>query len=157
MVDRKWVPPKQWYASLPTVYVATGGLITKNSGEILLVKRAFPGGLVDADEPPHEGCAREIREELGLALSVGALLVVGWAPPRNDRPRPVTYFLFDCGVLNEEQEIRLQHEELDAYAFVSIEDGVRLLDDVVANRLPAALRARQSGCTEYLPIPVPGR
>ncbi|MGJ6965377.1 NUDIX domain-containing protein [Streptosporangium sp. G11] len=160
MAGRQWVPPETWYASLSTAYAATGGWITNASDQILLVKPnyrpfwLFPGGALDADEFPHEGCAREIREELGVDLRVGPLLVVDWVPARDDRPRPLMYFMFDCGVLSEDR-IRLQHDELDEYRFVSIEDGLTMVDHAAAPRLTAAFRARRTGHAEYLPAPVP--
>ncbi|MEU4410412.1 NUDIX hydrolase [Streptosporangium sp. NPDC023963] len=159
MAGREWVSPEVWYASLSTAYAATGGLITNAADRILLVKPnyrpfwLFPGGALDAGEFPHEGCAREIREELGVNLRVGSLLVVDWVPARDDRPRPLMYFLFDCGVLDEDR-ISLQRDELDEYRFVSVEDGLTMVDRAAAPRLTAALRARRSGHAEYLPAPV---
>jgi 8-oxo-dGTP diphosphatase len=53
-------------------------------GRILACRRApgraaagkweFPGGKVDADESPEAALAREIEEELGVAVEVGPLL-----------------------------------------------------------------------------------
>ncbi|WP_436763283.1 NUDIX domain-containing protein [Streptosporangium sp. V21-05] len=159
MAGRGWVSPEIWYASLSTAYAATGGWITNAAGQILLVKPhyrpfwLFPGGALDAGEFPHEGCAREIREELGANLKVGSLLLVDWVPARDDRPRPLMYFMFDCGVLSEDR-IRLQRDELDEYRFVSVEDGLTMVDRAAAPRLTAALRARRTGRTEYLPAPL---
>jgi 8-oxo-dGTP diphosphatase len=161
MTERVWLSNADWYASLPVLYAAVGGLITNTSGNVLLVQPnyrpywAFPGGILESDEPPHEGCAREVREELGLEVDVGALLVVDWAAPRGDRPRPIMYLLFDCGVFDDYAQIRLLEEELDAYVFVSPEKGAAMLDAAVAPRLPAALQARHSGHTRYLPAPTP--
>lgn len=54
------------------------------NGEILACRRSlgksaegkweFPGGKVDGDETPEAALVREIREELGIAISVGALV-----------------------------------------------------------------------------------
>lgn len=53
-------------------------------GEVLACKRApgksaagkweFPGGKIDDDETPEHALAREIREELGISISVGDLV-----------------------------------------------------------------------------------
>jgi 8-oxo-dGTP diphosphatase len=158
MTDRAWLPQEDWYASLATSYVAAGALITDVAGRVLLVKPnyrpywAFPGGVLEHAEAPHAGCAREVREELGLDMVIGALLVAGWAPPLGLRPRPIMYLLFDGGVVPDDARVRLQRDELDDYAFVSAGKGAELLDGLVADRLAAALRARQTGRTEYLAV-----
>src|SRR5256885_8254320 len=101
--DRTWVPPDEWYASLPTVFVAAGGLITDTSGAVLVVKPNYrdhwglPGGVVEEAEPPHLTCGREIEEETGLIVPVGELLVAGWTPPLGERPKPMLFLLYDCG------------------------------------------------------------
>ncbi|HKB30855.1 MAG TPA: NUDIX domain-containing protein, partial [Streptosporangiaceae bacterium] len=69
-----FLEPAEWFASLPTVYLAAGALITDPSGRVLLVKPnyrdhwAVPGGICEQGEPPHEACARELLEELGLPI-----------------------------------------------------------------------------------------
>jgi ADP-ribose pyrophosphatase YjhB (NUDIX family) len=159
MTERVWLPPAEWYASLPSVFVAAGGLVTGTSGDVLLVKPnyrehwGFPGGMVDEDEPPDEACARELSEEVGLSVTPGRLLVVGWTPATSDRPRPMLYLLFDCGTVNDDTTIRLQVEELDGYAFLPPEQAIARMEPLVSERLPAALRARGSGHTEYLAAP----
>ncbi|MCW2912979.1 MAG: hypothetical protein JWN52_1047 [Actinomycetia bacterium] len=156
MTDHAWVPPAEWYASLPSVLVAAGGLITDPSGNVLLVKPnyrehwGFPGGMVDDGEPPHEACARELSEEVGLSVTPGKLLVVGWTPPLGDRLRPMLYLLFDCGTVNGDATVRLQADELDDYAFLPAEKATAMIEPMVSSRLPAALRARETGHAQYL-------
>lgn len=65
-----------------SVKVAAGVLFA--GGRVLLCRRAasaryalqweFPGGKVEIGETPSEAIAREIREELGVEASIGALL-----------------------------------------------------------------------------------
>lgn len=154
--DYEWLPPAEWYASLPAVLVAAGGLITNTSGEVLLVKPnyrdhwGFPGGMVEEGEPPHEACARELQEEIGLEPPIGDLLVVGWAPPKDERKRSMIYLLFDCGTVADDVTITLQASELDAHIFLPSGKATALLDPLVARRLPAGLQARQTGRTAYL-------
>ena len=155
----EWLPAEQWYATLPTVYVATGALLTDPDGRVLLVKPnyrptwSFPGGVLEHAEPPHEGCAREVREEIGLTIEPGPLLVTAWAGPVGDRPRSAMYLLFDGGVVPADVPIALQKEELDAYAFVPPDEAPERMDPLVTDRLRAALRARGAGhvYAPYLP------
>jgi ADP-ribose pyrophosphatase YjhB (NUDIX family) len=157
VTEHEWLSTEDWYASLPSVYVAAGGLITDAADRVLLVKPnyrpywLFPGGVVEADEAPHLGCEREVLEEVGLSLAAGRLLVADWVPADGTRPRPNLYFLFDCGTYDGDTPIRLQEEELDDHAFVTVEEGAGLLAATAAIRLRAALRARRTGETEYLP------
>ena len=146
-----------WYARLPTMFAAAAALFTSADGRVLLVKPNYrdhwslPGGILEHGEPPHEGCRREVKEELGLDITPGRLLVVGWAGPHGSRPRPVVHFVFDGGVLADDVPIRLQEEELDEYRFVE----PAVLDDylplIISTRVAAALRGRDAGTTAYLP------
>src|SRR5215470_5748702 len=104
-----------WFASLPGVVVAAGALITDGDDRVLLVKPNYrdhwtlPGGICEHGEPPHAGCAREIAEELGLGLPVGALLAVDWSQPYGRQARPIMHFVFDGGTLGDGAGIVLQH------------------------------------------------
>jgi ADP-ribose pyrophosphatase YjhB (NUDIX family) len=139
------------------VYGAAGALLTHPDGRVLLVKPnyrdhwAIPGGMLEDREPPHVGCVREIREELGLAISPGPLLVVDWAPPADKRPRPLMIFVFDGGMLTDTDDITLQTEELDDYRFIAPDQVSSYLPASIAARIPAALTARATRTTVYLP------
>ena len=146
-----------WYASLPTLYGAAAALITDPSGRVLLVKPNYrerwslPGGILEHGEPPHVGCMREVAEEVGLQVTVGPLLVVDWAPPDHERPRPFVYFVFDGGEISADTGIQVQEEELDGYRFTSADEFGSYLPDFMAARCEAAIRARKTGAAVYLP------
>jgi 8-oxo-dGTP diphosphatase len=146
-----------WYASLPVLYAAAAALITDPAGRVLLVKPNYrdhwtlPGGICEHAEPPHAACAREVREELGLDLPIGRLLVIDWAPPDGERPNPIMHFVFDGGTLAGPAGIVLQQEELDDYQFTDPAAVTAYLPPFIAPRIPAALTARASGAAAYLP------
>jgi 8-oxo-dGTP diphosphatase len=146
-----------WYARLPTMFGAAAALFTSADGRVLLVKPNYrdhwslPGGILEHGEPPHEGCRREVEEELGLDITPGRLLVVGWAGPYEMRPRPVVHFIFDGGVLADDAPIRLQEEELDDFRFVESAALADYLPLIISTRVAAAVRGRDAGTTTYLP------
>jgi len=150
-----------WYASLATIYGTAAALITSPSGEVLLVKPNYrelwslPGGILEDGEPPHAGCAREVREELGLRLSVGPLLAVDWIAPEGLRPKPLIAFVFDGGVLADPSAIVLQESELDEFRFVTPSAMPGYLPPHMAVRLASALSARGSGAARGGAVYVP--
>ena len=146
-----------WFDSLPTMFAAAAALFTDPAGRVLLVKPNYrdhwslPGGMLEHGEPPHAACRREVGEELGLDIAPGPLLVVGWAGPDGSRPRAITHFIFDGGVLADGTGITLQAEELDAWRFVGRADLAAYLPAIIRARVDAALERRAGGGTSYLP------
>lgn len=151
-----WTEPATWYDNLPAFYAAAAGFITDPAGKVLLVKPtyrdhwAFPGGYVDEGEYPHQACAREIREELGVAVGVGDLLVVDWAPPAGQRPRALIHFTFDCGIATDLDGFHLPKQELEDVAFFSSPEAEQRLPGNVAPRVRAAIGARARRAPVYL-------
>jgi ADP-ribose pyrophosphatase YjhB (NUDIX family) len=156
-VTTSYLEPHEWYATLPTVYLAASVLLTDADDRVLLVKPNYrpewgiPGGVVEAEETPHECAEREIHEELALDVHAGQLLVVDWAAPFGDRPRSMMAFMFHGGVVHDPGLIRIAPDELDDFAFLPWREAAARLPAHVAPRIPAALRARDEGRTVYLP------
>ena len=146
-----------WYAGLPTMFGSAAALITDPEGRVLLVKPNYrehwtlPGGILEDGEPPHVGCGREVAEELGLDVTPGPLLTIGWTAPAGPRPRPIVHFVFDGGVLDGHAPIRVQEDELDGYRFVEPGDLAGYLPAFLVARVGAALQGRASGAAVYLP------
>jgi ADP-ribose pyrophosphatase YjhB (NUDIX family) len=141
-----------FYRSLPRKRVGAGALITDAAGRVLLVEPTYksnwevPGGLVEGGETAFAACRRECREELGLDLAVGRILVVDHHCDAGDRGDSVM-FLYDGGVLGDGAAITLPAEELRSYRFVEPDDLGDVAIERLARRLRFALAARRDGTT----------
>jgi 8-oxo-dGTP diphosphatase len=63
-------------------------ILIRRKGEPFKGKLALPGGHVDPKETVEQACAREAREEIGLAVDSDKLVLVGiYSDPKRD-PRP---------------------------------------------------------------------
>jgi len=88
---------------LPRKRAIAHGVIRDSRGRVLLTEQTIkpqwdlPGGVVEPDESPWQGVVREVREELGLELSVAGLLAVNWLPSWRQWD-DACIFVFDLGV-----------------------------------------------------------
>ncbi|MFC4081765.1 NUDIX hydrolase [Amycolatopsis samaneae] len=136
--------------------VAADVLITDRAGRVLLVDPTYkegwdlPGGMAEANEPPRAAAERELREELGLALTVGRLLLVEWLPPHGPWDDQLM-FVFDGGVLDDAMaaNLRLTDEELAGLRFVTLTEAKPLLKPRLWSQLDKSLAARTSGDVAY--------
>lgn len=139
---------------------AAAALFVDDEGRVLIVEPTYearwviPGGRIERGESPREACLRELREELGLDLPLGRLLVVDWAPyVREERVR----FVFDGGTLTPDQldAIELTSGEFASWAFLPAAEMFVMMEPRLVRRVTAALAARDSGDTVYLEHGVP--
>ncbi|MEV4021156.1 NUDIX hydrolase [Nonomuraea angiospora] len=157
-MSKSFLEPAEWYATLPAFYASACVLLTDTEDRVLMVKPNYrphwsiPGGIMEADELPHECAVREIDEELGLRVALSGLLVVDWVLPAGDRPQSMVNFLFDGGTVTDPGRIVLQTSELDDFGFFPWDEAARLLPDTTTARIPAARRARKDARTVYLPF-----
>ncbi|MGD0560818.1 MAG: NUDIX hydrolase [Streptosporangiaceae bacterium] len=154
-----FLPPQEYYASLPK-HIASGAAIFHDpEGRFLLVKPSYrdtwelPGGGMDAGEYPLETAHREIREEIGLDVTLGRLLVIDWVPPRPDGRPALANFVFNGDALinsEAQQRIRLQSDELTAWRMAGPQEWDTLLPPHTARRMRACADALAAGSTFYL-------
>jgi 8-oxo-dGTP diphosphatase len=150
-------PSGDYTATLPRKRMGSGVLLRDAGGRILLVEPTYkdhwelPGGAVDTDESPYDAAARELKEELGLSVTPGRLLVVDWVPPHPGRTEGVM-FVYDGGVLDpvKASEIHLPAEELRSWAWSTLDEARRRLSALLARRAAAALQAAAGSGTAYL-------
>jgi len=139
-------------------YAAGGVLFFDDDGQLLIVEPLhestweIPGGAVGRGETPHAACVRALREELGIDLEVGRLLVVDWATGNTEEPEGRIRFVFDGGTLSDARldTIELPPDELESWACVPVDDLFVMLSGVLSRRVAAALDARAAGETWYL-------
>jgi len=156
--------PAAWQAYLaegnakqPRKRVAADALIHDQRGRILLVDPKYkpdwdlPGGMAEANEPPHQAVERELREELGLQRHITDLLVVDWVSPHGPWDDSLM-FIFDGGTLDGTQiaALKLGDDELADCRFCTEEEAAARLRPYVWRRVQAALGARQTGHVGYL-------
>jgi 8-oxo-dGTP pyrophosphatase MutT (NUDIX family) len=144
-----------WQARFPRKWMAAGALVRDGAGRVLMVAPTYkpeweiPGGIVEADESPRQACVREVREELGLQLAPGRLLVWEWQGPEGARTESLM-FVFDGGVLPDLDAVSLQAEELASARFVDPAQLDTVTVPRLVRRVRAALRALESGQTVEL-------
>ncbi|MFY1672698.1 NUDIX domain-containing protein [Plantactinospora sp. WMMB334] len=133
---------------MATPRVAAGALFFDDEGRVLLVKPHYkdhwdiPGGYVEPGESPRAACIREVREELGLSIDLGPMLVIDWAPAPNEGDKLL--FIFDAGTLSSEdqQQIILSDDELTEWRFIA-GDGLDSFGPArLTRRIRTALIAR---------------
>lgn len=137
---------------IPRVPASAGALVFDGEGRLLILHPTYkpgwtiPGGQMEADgESPWDACRREVLEETGLTVEHGRLVCVDFLRPRPRKPGGMR-FLFDCGVLPDEQlaGITLQAEELDDHRLVDLVVAEGLLSGPLRRRVRAVKAA--SGC-----------
>ncbi|MGD8418745.1 MAG: NUDIX hydrolase [Pseudomonadales bacterium] len=95
------------------VLVSTKGVLRGERG-VLLVKNArseweLPGGKLEHGERPEECLEREIREELGIPVTIGKLLAVF----RHHRYDDIMVIVYECdGPGNAELSLSDEHSDV---------------------------------------------
>jgi 8-oxo-dGTP diphosphatase len=137
--------------------VSVDVLLRDEQGRVLLVDPRYkpdwdlPGGMAEANEPLHDTARRELREELGLEVRLGALLCIDWVGPHGPWD-DLLNFIFDGGALSEIEAagLRLADDELRAFEFCDGEQVRRRLRADTWRRVTAAYQTLATGQLQYL-------
>ena len=134
--------------------IVVAGLITDESGRVLVVKPShkdgwiFPGGYVEVGESPSYAFVREMAAELGIELEVPPrLLSIDYRGSADE----YVMFIFDGGVFTDEMIGKIQlPPRLLEFRFVPPEEADTLLRENSARRLVPTLQARTKTGIAYL-------
>ncbi|MFF7993482.1 NUDIX domain-containing protein [Kitasatospora xanthocidica] len=137
--------------------VSADVVLRDDRGRILTVNPTYkdgwdlPGGMAEANEPPHRAAVRELGEELGLAITINRLLVVDWVAPHGPWDDQLA-FIFDAGTLSPgiAATLRPHDAELSEALFLPAPEAAARLRPRQRTRLRAALRALGDDPTRYL-------
>ncbi|MFF1712226.1 NUDIX domain-containing protein [Streptomyces sp. NPDC058268] len=164
------VEPRDHYAMLPAPMVSATALITDGQGRVLVVEMSYhhgdgnryglPGGMVEANESPQQGAAREIAQELGLAgVPIGRLLAIDSAPA-SIYGRALDLHVFAVGPLTDDQIAHLHFPdgEIVATHWLAPAEAIARLPERVGHRVRHGLQALATGTVAHLErgIPQPG-
>lgn len=134
---------------LPKKRVGAGVAIVDENFRILLVEPTYkdtwevPGGMVELDESPREAARRECREELGIDIEIGRLLVIDWVNQGRAAGEGLL-FIYATGPVDASQII-LPSDELRSWRWCDHEAVLARVQDFKARRLFAAVEALRNG------------
>ncbi|MGH9247280.1 MAG: NUDIX domain-containing protein [Acidimicrobiales bacterium] len=136
--------------------VAVDLLIRDAAGNVLLVDPTYkehwdlPGGMAEPNEAPRVAGVREVREELGLDVTAGRLLLVDWVGPHGPWDDHIV-FIFDGGTLDRYtvEHLTVTDPELAGHRFVPLAETTSLLRPDVAPRLQQAHESLIAGGVAY--------
>ena len=141
---------------LPRKRLIAHVLMRDADGRILLCDTAFksdwelPGGIVEPGEAPRDGAIREVREELGIDLPVGRLLVADWLPPYLGWDDALE-LIFDGGLVSQAEldSFSLQENEITSVALLTLDQAAEVVTPLSHRRLSVAV-GQPEGQTAYL-------
>jgi RimJ/RimL family protein N-acetyltransferase/8-oxo-dGTP pyrophosphatase MutT (NUDIX family) len=102
----------------------------------------LPGGVVEVNESPQAAVSREVKEELGLDVPAGPLLLTDWLPPWSGWDDALC-LVFDGGTLDPAvlDQAVLQAREIRSAQFCTLDEARERCADFTARRIEAALRS----------------
>ena len=148
--------------TLPGKRMAAGALIFNEKDELLIVKTSYknywsiPGGVIEENESPRQGCIREIKEEIGLEINNIKFLCVDYTKADENKDKDESLqFIFSGGKLTDKEikNIKMDGKEIVDFDFVLPEKATELLGGItrsLVKRLSACLAALKENKGVYL-------
>ncbi len=135
-------------AKLPRKRAIAQLLIRDPDQRVLLCQLTYkrdwdlPGGVLEVGESPRDGAVREVREELGLTLNAGPLLLTDWLPAWGGWDDAVC-LVFDGGAHPTTilDTVTPQPREIKTVRFCDPTEVERYAADFTARRIKAALKS----------------
>lgn len=137
---------------------SAAAVVRDEQGRVLIVNPVYkerwnlPGGHIEAGEIPTAALRRELREEIGLDLEIGDLLVTAWVTRAEGSH---VFYVFDGPQLGPEQQraIRLQESEIGEIRFCLPEDiSPSMIPPFALAIWQRALDAREAKRAAYLEL-----
>ncbi|MER6781114.1 MULTISPECIES: NUDIX hydrolase [unclassified Streptomyces] len=137
---------------------SAAALVRDEQGRVLIVNPVYkerwnlPGGHLEEGELPTAAARREIREEIGLDLEIGDLLVTAWVTRAEGSH---VFYVFDGPRLSPEQQraITLQESEIGEIRFCLPEDiSPSMIPPFALDVWRKALAAREDKHAAYLEL-----
>ncbi|MGV9320384.1 NUDIX hydrolase [Streptomyces sp. NPDC003660] len=121
----------------PLHSVSVAGVVVREDGRLLAIRRAdngawqLPGGILELDETPEAGVAREVLEETGIHVEVAELTGV-----YKNLPRGIVALVFRC---KPSGGIERTSSESTAVSWLTPDEVSERMSEVFAVRLLDAL------------------
>lgn len=125
---------------VPSKSVNAGCLLFDATDRLMIVRHTYvdawglPGGVVEVDESPPEGCRREVREELGLHVQQLTLVAIDYRHANASRAEYVR-FLFLGPRLTDPAGLVLQRTEVSEARLVAVDDALNMLTVTLAQMI----------------------
>ncbi|MBJ7906414.1 NUDIX domain-containing protein [Streptomyces sp. DSM 110735] len=121
----------------PLHSVSVAGVVVREDGRLLAIRRAdngawqLPGGILELDETPEAGVAREVLEETGIHVEVDELTGI-----YKNLPRGIVALVFRC---KPSGGIERTSSESTAVSWLTPDEVSERMSEVFAVRLLDAL------------------